>query len=68
MSVFYSPILTRSPVFFKPFLGVKMTPKFCDGTLNSESRDVILPCIEVKRFEENMLFCTQLLQQTAAML
>jgi len=29
---------------------------------------MVLPCLEVKRFEENMFFCTWLLQQTAAML
>jgi len=37
-------------------------------TLNSEGQDMILPCPEVKRFEENMFSCTWLLQQTAAML
>jgi len=29
---------------------------------------MVLPCIEVKRFEESMFSCTWLLQQTAAML
>jgi len=30
------------------------TLKFCNDTLNSEGQDVVLPCLEVKRFEENM--------------
>jgi len=29
---------------------------------------MVLPCIEVKRFEKSMFSCTWLLQQTAAML
>ena len=39
-----------------------------NDTLNSESQDVVLPCVEVKRFEESMFSCTWLLQQTAATL
>jgi len=49
-------------VFFKPFLGLK----FWNDTLNSESQDMVLPCIEVKRIEENMFSCTWLLQHMAA--
>jgi len=29
---------------------------------------MVLPCLELKRFEESMFSCTWLLQQTAAML
>jgi len=29
---------------------------------------MVLPCLEVKRFAENMFSCTWLLQQTAAIL
>jgi len=53
--------LNIEAVCFKPFLGVKMT-------LNDESQDIVLPCIEVKRYEESMFSCTWLLQQTAAIL
>jgi len=41
---------------------------FWNDTLNFENQEVVLPCIEVKRFEESMFSCTWLLQQTAAML
>jgi len=34
----------------------------CNDTLNSESQDMVLPCIEVKRFEDSMFSCTWLLQ------
>jgi len=56
----------KSQWFFKPFLGVKLTLKFCDDTLNSESQDMVLPCIEAKRIEESMFSCPWLLQQMAA--
>jgi len=39
-----------------------------NDTLNSESQNMVLPCIEAKRFEESSFSCTWLLQQTAAML
>jgi len=56
-------------VFFYAVFGCQNdTLKFCNDTLNSEGQDVVLPCLEVKRFEEKMVFCTWLLQQTAAML
>jgi len=38
------------------------TLKFCNDTINSESQDMVLPCIEVKRIEESMSSCTRLLQ------
>ena len=62
-------IQSQRPVFFKAFFGCQNdTLKFCNDTLNSESLDTILPCIEVKRFEINMFSCTWRLQQTAGML
>jgi len=39
-----------------------------NDTPKSESLDMVLPCIEAKRFEESMLSCSWLLQLTAAML
>ena len=52
--------------FFKPFFGFQNeTLKFCNDTLNSESQDLILPCIEVKRNKVSMFSCTWLLQQMA---
>jgi len=44
------------------------TLKVCNDTLNSESLNMVLPCIVEKRFEISMFSCTWLLQQTAAML
>jgi len=38
------------------------TLKFFNYTLNFGSKDMVLPCIEVKRFEESMFSCTWLLQ------
>jgi len=53
--------------FLSRFWVSKWHLKFCNDTLNSESRDMVLPCIEVKRFEEESVFSyTWLLQQTAA--
>jgi len=58
-----------SPVFFQAVFGCQnVTLKFFSDTLNSESQDMVLPCIEVKRFEESMFSCKRLLQLTAAML
>jgi len=56
-----SAIYRAPPFTGNRFFGCQNdTLKFCNDTLNSESRDIVLPCIEVKRFEEEK-------QQTAAM-
>jgi len=56
---------------FKPFLGVILgcqndTLKFCNDTLNPESRNMDLLCIEVKGFEISMFsyrsYCNRRLQ------
>jgi len=53
-------------VSFKDVFGCQNdTLKFCNDTLNSESQDMVFPCIEVKRMEESMFSCTWLLQQMA---
>jgi len=44
------------------------TLTFCNDTLNSDSQDMVFACIEAKRFEESMISCTWLLQQTSTML
>jgi len=55
-------------VFFQAVFGYQNdTLNFCSVTLNSEIVDMVLPCIEAKRFEISMFSWTWLLQQTAAM-
>jgi len=61
-------VTIRISVFYAVFGCQSDTLKFCNDTLNSESVDMVLLCIEVKRFEISMFSCTWLFQQTAAIL
>ena len=55
-----------SSVFQVVFRGQNYILNFFNDTLHSESQDMVLPFIEVKRIEESMFSCTWLLQQMAA--
>jgi len=58
----------KTSVFLSRFGCQNDTLKFCNDTLNSQGQDMVLPCIEVKIFEESIFSCTWPLQQTAGML